>query len=258
MGFLSNLPHFYLNREIQDPIRIFEDSLATSGEAYFLLDRSDLSVEAVRRYLILTSLPFMFREDQTSRTDTVEESLSKLWDPGLKKCKQCPTVVRRLTMPTGNLNPKIMVVAEAPGVGDGKKAGFDRVLVYGPTSYLLRQSMVDAGIYFDSWFTNLLKCALPGNRGGFLEEYENCAPKLAKEFNILKPERVILFGSRVQSFFKAYGMKCRNRKIEKDLSGVFNGASVISLPHPTSYIYRGARGELKDDLRLAIGGVKLG
>lgn len=254
--------YFKLTRELQDPIRLFEDNLASRADTYFLIDRDELWREEIKRYLLTTSLPFLFTDQQSlDLGKSIRDQLSDMWSPGIERCVKCPNVVTRLTMPTGNLRPTIMVIAEAPGVGDGVKEGFDRVLVYGPTSYLLRESLYESGYYFETFFTNLLKCSLPGNRSGDRSEYDNCLPYLRKEVGYCLPKVVILFGSKVQSYFKNLGLTCRSRKSEIDKLGIFRTSGVnyapnpviISLPHPSWYNRSGEPEKLKDDLLLTIG-----
>lgn len=249
---LSNLVDFKLGKETQDPIRKFEDVLAQRGDVHFLLNKEDLERPEISRYLLLTSIPFAFYED-LEHGQIEGNRLKEMWKPGLDMCSVCPDIITRLTMPTGNLYPKIMVIAEAPGVGDGAKETFDRVLVYGPTSWLLRQALFDCGAYYSTWFTNLLKCSLPNNRSGTNTEYETCFQYLNVEINKLSPPLVILFGARVHSFFRSYGLSCIPKKSEigpKD--GIFKNSSVVSMSHPSYYLRKGLVDEFTKDLQSSI------
>src|SRR5260221_6105137 len=63
---------------------------------------------ALRHYLLMTSLPFVFGKD-------VNFPLQRLW----QKCSICkhsgPHIMEdRLFFPTGNLRPKYMVIGDAP------------------------------------------------------------------------------------------------------------------------------------------------
>jgi DNA polymerase len=130
-------------------------------------------------------------------------------------------------MPTGNLKPKVFVIGEAPGVGDGQKKGFDRVFVYGRTSHFLRMVLLKSKLYYKTWFTNLLKCSLENNRRATKNEFDECLKNLINELTILKPDIIITLGANVKDFFL--------RRVSKLIS---SKQRVISLRHPSYFLYQ--------------------
>lgn len=144
----------------------------------------------VRHYLLLTSLPFSFGHIPQ------DFSLTDLWPT---TCTQCPTVVFRHTMPTGNIRPRIIVIGDAPGVGDGAlENAFDRKWVYGPSSRLLRLALSTINRYTESWFSNLLRCSTPNNRPSLVSEVTSCSPYLVNEIATLKPEIALVLGAHAK------------------------------------------------------------
>lgn len=211
-----------LNFDSQKLLRSVEDEIAKEfGINIFNSVNKD---EA--RYLLLTSLPFAFKK--------VNFELEELWN---LNCKKCHTVIYRKTVPTGNLKPKNFVVGDAPGVGDGElNDRFDRAWVYGPSSHLLRKALLEVGEYFNSWFTNILKCSTPKNRPSNGDEVKACISQLKKEINLLKPKRIILLGKHIQNVFFDFGIP------------------VIKLYHPTYFVrkgidYKGYSKVLKEKLK---------
>ena len=183
-------------------LRNIEDSLAAEHAVSVF---GDLTKEE-KRYLLLTSLPFSLTGSMPSiRIDS-------LWPVS---CRKCLTVVYRHTMPTGNTAPTYMVVGDAPGVGDGELKGkFDRVLVYGPSSHILRKALGYIGIHNKSWYTNLLKCSTPNNRPSSTKERENCATHFMKELTTLLPQVVITLGTHVDANVRQWGYMGKIVKVQ--------------------------------------------
>lgn len=191
----------------QSILRLVEDEIAKEFNVN-LFNNVD---EDIKHYLLLTSLPFSFTN--------VDINLEDLWH---LDCRKCKTVIYRKTMPTGNLNPEYFIVGDAPGVGDGeKKDRFDRVWVYGQSSHLLRKALLDISVYFDCWFTNLLKCSTPKNRPSTDMEVKACTSQLETEIKLLKPKKILLLGRNVQSMFPDFGVPRTN------------------IPHPTWFVRKG-------------------
>lgn len=176
-----------------------------------------------RRFLALTSLPFTIAKRPKVK-------LEDLWLP--MDCQKCKKVVHRHTMPTGNMYPKYMIIGEAPGVGDGELIDhFDRALVYGQSSHMVRKSLLKLGIYHECWFTNLLKCSTPENRKPSDSECQGCSPFLLREILLLKPEKIIVLGNN------AYELYDRFAFYEK------TGVEACKAYHPRYFIRKGRSSE---------------
>jgi uracil-DNA glycosylase family 4 len=173
-----------------------------------------------RNFMFQTSLPYSFY--------LKKYPLKNIWK--LNGCGLCidDNIVHRYAMPTGNLEANIMFLGEAPGVADGERI-LERVMARGPTSKFLRRACIKAGIYFESWFTNILKCALKNNKKKSDEPFENCFSFLKEEIEIINPSVIILLGRNVQQFIhsksemKKYNLKdllhpsaCKYKGIDED------------------------------------------
>jgi len=165
-----------------------------------------------KRFLLVTTIPW-------ATVDIEPQMLKLLWQP--VGCTICPDVLpSTYALPFGNLRPTYFVVGEAPGrrpPGDPQRAWS-----FGPGSKTLRKAAALAGIYWDCWFTNLLKCALPDNRKPSLEEEVNCSRYLFAEMKLLRPRVVVLLGKHVQQSFPPV-----------------SGVDVIRVQHPSFYARKG-------------------
>jgi len=200
----------------QDALIKFENNIAWNKTAFIEIDKPDAYL-GVFKY---TSLPWV----QSNHVNSARTKLSTLWRSDT--CRKCPFMVYRHTEGVGNLNPEVMVVGEAPGVGNGEIERFDRVLVYGPTSHLIRDVLYSMKLIQNCWFTNLMKCSFPNNRAGKSKEFNECYGYLAEEFELLNPKLIIALGVSVGSFLSNF----------KDIK-----CPVIPVMHPSFYLAQNRR-----------------
>lgn len=168
-----------------------------------------------KRYLLVTTLPWTSKPGLASL-------LGFLWQPA--GCVRCTDVLRnRWALPTGCLNARYIVVGEAPGakVKGRPDHAMSRNWAYGKSARILRKATAMAGIYWETWFTNLIKCPVEGRKPTVHEE-ANCQMFLATELRSIQPKAVILLGKHVQQSFPAVGIK------------------VIKLDHPSYYARKGS------------------
>ena len=165
----------------QHLLRAVEDELV-GDRVVTLLKREDLD-KATKRFLALSSLPWAW--DKMPKV-----KLDELWSP-------CACSYNGyLVLPTGCMQPKIMVCGDAPGYGVTDVEY--RQWVAGTSSHALRKALYVAGLYLDTWFTNLLRHPTPGNRPTTDEEVDLCGPSLLNEVNQLKPEYLLVCGNRTE------------------------------------------------------------
>lgn len=160
--------------------------------------------DPVKRYLQLGSIPYIITKPEMIQDAEKKgrEILQEVWHDEWPNTEMVKTLVRRPHNPSGNLEPKYMVIGDAPGVGDG--AVFDRVermFTRGPSSHMLRHALIFANLYYDVWFTNLLRLSTPSNRPSFKDEVLDYKHFLLKEIQLLKPQRLILLGAHVEKMF---------------------------------------------------------
>lgn len=89
---------------------------------------------------------------------------------------------------------------------------------------MLRLALYRIGIYKDTWFSNLLKCALPENRKSNTDEINNCKQFLSNEINLVDPEYIITLGKHTKD-----NLPGRIRESNK---------KIINVYHPAYFLYR--------------------
>ncbi|HTJ49421.1 MAG TPA: uracil-DNA glycosylase family protein [Cyclobacteriaceae bacterium] len=165
---------------------------------YLLFSQASFESNEVKRYLALGSIPYIVDAQPSF-------SLEEIWPTEWPMQKEIDGLVRRPTVPTGNLKPDFFLIGDAPGVGDGALySRFDRVFVYGQSSHILRKALLANGLYYQCFFTNLLKLSTPNNRPSLSSEVELHKQYLMKEIDLMKPKGIIILGKHVQEMFKAH------------------------------------------------------
>jgi len=186
----------------QGQLRVLEDELAHHYHITVLQD-GDEERDDVLHYLNLTSLPFAHQRDMRKHGETYNDikfTLECLWIPPTYH----ETLIWRPTLGTGTMYPKFMVIGDAPGVGDGEfqDEKFDRVLVYGVSSHILRKALIHLDIYYRCWMTNLVKLSTPSNTPTTREQQELHLHTLKDESQRLRPSYLVLLGNHVFTSFE--------------------------------------------------------
>ncbi len=93
---------------------------------------------------------------------------------------------------TGVMNPKVMVIGEAPGAQEDE-SGLPFVGKSG--NYLDRwMNAIDLDRQHDLFIGNIIKCRPPDNRDPFPEEQAACIPYLNRQLELIKPETILCVG----------------------------------------------------------------
>lgn len=171
-----------------------------------------------------TALPWSPNELDVSLAETMRNSLA---------CFTCPLVLKQHVIGGGNIyDPKYAFIGDAPGAGNVKDIiPVATTFCNGPTSKIVRSAAHAVGILQQSYFSNMLKCALPGNRAGNETEYKNCRKFISAELMSF-PNLEIIFSLGKASFTKL-------------LSMTFTNAKVVPLLHP-AYFLRSSRTAVDD------------
>lgn len=190
----------------------------------------DEMTAATNRYLALGSLPFFIKDpSDVAWVETMARYRNKLYDiwpnewlDSSNKSKE-EYHGRLPTLPRGNMRPRFMIIGDAPGIGKSP-GNFDRTMTWGPTSHMLRKALLSQNLYYQSWFTNLVKVSQYKNTPTTKEDIVNWRPYLLREIRELDPKVFILLGNHVYDMFRQYYL-------------VPLGASVLSrsikIPHPS-------------------------
>ncbi len=115
-------------------------------------------------------------------------------------CRQCPLWQSRalIVEGMGPFNPKVMIVAEAPG-GDEDISGMPFV---GQSGQLLRSYLSEVGLNDQDYFmTNVVRCRPPSNRTPTRKEAKACSHWLEEEVQRVNPRSVLLLGATARENF---------------------------------------------------------
>jgi len=177
-------------------------------------------------------------------TASKTEAMLRLWQI-IDACTLCGIAeyARNKVFGDGNLNSKIVLVGEAPGM-DEDKSGHPFI---GLAGQILRKCLIAAGLKPKSLFiANVLKCHPPeiidpapsGNRKPSVKETNNCLSFLDNQLDIIDPKIVVALGNTAGSAIlrpevkKVEVTKMFGQSFEK------GGRRVIVTYHPQYLGYR--------------------
>ena len=154
---------------------------------------------------------------------------------GCKKCRLSETRINALCG-EGNLNAKIMLIAQAPGQKEDKEG---RMFI-GPSGKVLDELLSTAGISRQAvYMTNLIKCMLPKYRKPKQDEIKTCSYYLDEEIKLINPEILAPLGYYATLYvFQKYGILP-----EAEFSSIYGrlfltkDKRILPLPHPASLLY---------------------
>ena len=151
------------------------------------------------------------------------EKLNKIWD-SLRGCSKCNITTTPLALPRGNINAKYFVVGQNPGGRGKEKNQYVPIFSAGNTSQFLIDTLINAGIYKDSWLTNLVLCGTCDNKIN-KNLVDNCQYNLKLQYDLIKPEKIFALGNETYKYLK--------ENFENNLQD----CEIILVEHPT-YIKR--------------------
>lgn len=127
------------------------------------------------------------------------EKVSEIWNSILQfKNKD---FILTPALPRGNVAAEIMIVGQNPG-GRGKEDSRYTVLWYdGPNSGFILKCVEEAGIFQDSWFTNLVLFPTPDNKIT-KDQVGKTSDLFNKQVEIIKPKVFIALGKVVAHYLK--------------------------------------------------------
>jgi DNA polymerase len=124
--------------------------------------------------------------------NTASDSLQAL-ATDLEGCTRCKLCSGRKTIVIGEGNPqaRLVFVGEGPGEQEDLKG---RPFV-GKAGQLLDRMIEAIGLKrSDVYICNVVKCRPPGNRNPEADEIESCAPFLARQLDLIRPQIVVALG----------------------------------------------------------------
>jgi len=111
----------------------------------------------------------------------------------IKECKKCRLSETRMNAicGEGNLNAKIMLIAQAPG----EKEDREGKMFVGPSGKVLDELLKSAGISRQAiYMTNLIKCMLPKYRRPKQDEIKVCSYYLNEEIKLINLKILVPLG----------------------------------------------------------------
>jgi DNA polymerase len=123
------------------------------------------------------------------------------------KCRRCGlrrTTSRVCVSGRGNVNPRILLLGEAPGANEEKTGK----IFSGRAGKLLTSILMSLDMLSYVYITNAVKCRPPGNRTPNGTEIGKCRIYFDRELKILKPRVIVLMGRVAISSF-GYGREVR-------------------------------------------------
>ncbi len=158
----------------------------------------------------------------------------------IKVCKKCRLSETRMNAicGEGNLNAKIMLIAQAPG----KKEDREGRMFVGPSGKVLDKLLKSAGISRQEiYMTNLIKCMLPKYRKPKQDEIKACSYYLNEEIKLIKPKILVPLGYYATRYiFQKYGISLPVKIEFSSIYGrlLFTGdKKILPLPHPASLLH---------------------
>ena len=158
----------------------------------------------------------------------------------IKKCDKCRLSETRTNVlcGEGNLNAKLMIIAQAPGEKEDK----DGKMFIGHSGKVLDELLKLSNINKkEIYMTNLLKCMLPKCRKPKMDEIEICGQYLNREIELINPEILVPLGFYATKYiFKQYAIPVLPKA---EIFTVFGklflrkNKKILPLSHPAALLY---------------------
>jgi len=166
----------------------------------------------------------------------------------IKNCKKCRLSETRTNTicGEGNLNAKIMLIAQAPGEKEDREG---RMFI-GPSGKVLDELLRSAGISRQEiYMTNLIKCMLPKYRRPKEDEIKACSYYLDEEIKLINPKVLVPLGYYATHYiFQKYDIQLPANSEFHSVYGklvLVGDTKLLPLPHPATLLYNP---EFKEDL----------
>ena len=158
----------------------------------------------------------------------------------IKECRRCRLSETRMNAicGEGNLNAKIMIIAQAPGEKEDKEG---RMFI-GPSGKVLDELLDAAGVKRDEFYmTNLVKCMLPKYRKPKQDEIKACSYYLDEEIKLINPKILVPLGYYATRYiFQRHGIQSPSKAEFSLVCGrlfLAKDKKILPLHHPASLLY---------------------
>lgn len=165
----------------------------------------------------------------------------------ISQCNRCRLAKNRThtVCGEGNLNGRLMLIAQAPGKNEDKEAE----MFIGPSGEILDELLEKAEVARgEVYMTNLIKCKLPNNRKPKQDEIQACSQYLDREIELIDPEVLAPLGYFATRYiFRKYDLDMPNSS--SDTFGelyLAESKKIYPLQHPSSLLYRRSNEDYKE------------
>ena len=166
----------------------------------------------------------------------------------IKECKKCRLSETRTNAicGEGNLDSKIMIIAQAPGENEDREGK----MFVGPSGKVLDELLESAEVKRHKiYMTNLVKCVLPKCRKPKQDEIQVCSYYLNEEIKLINPKVLVPLGYYATSYIlQKYGISLPSKAEFSSVYGrlfLAEDRKILPLPHPAVILYNPT---LKQDL----------
>jgi len=238
----NNFMFAYINADLQTII----NRINVRGEDYVKPEHFGTERKLFDEFFMKQHLPFVNIdtsmapiEVSLNRIKNAMNKVDTIWS--LVKCctnNKCQGVIAPTPLPRGNVEAKYMIVGQNPG-GRGQGSQFQTAWSEGKTPNFLKDVLVEAGIYMNCWFTNIVLCSTESNTIN-TDQINTCLGNLKTQIELIQPKVIFALGSTVT----------------KTLKTNFPNCEIIEVLHPT-YVKRFYSGK-KEKLTEYINSFKVG
>ena len=158
----------------------------------------------------------------------------------IRKCKKCRLNKTRIhaIFGEGNLDAKIMLVAQAPGIKEDEVGK----MFIGPSGIVLDDLLEFNNVPRENlYITNLIKCMLPNYRKPKQDEIDICSEYLDEEIKLIDPTVLVPLGHYSTKYIlEKYNLEIPSKKDFNKLYGkltIVDGRKILPLQHPAAIVY---------------------
>jgi len=158
----------------------------------------------------------------------------------IKRCKKCRLSETRINAicGEGNLDAKLMLVAQAPGENEDRGGE----MFIGPSGKVLDELLYNTGIKREMlYMTNLVKCMLPKYRKPKKDEIDSCSDYLDREIELIDPEVLVPLGHYATTYiFNKYDLSLPNKQEFYNIYGrllFVSDRKILPLQHPAAVLH---------------------
>ncbi|MNJ90388.1 thymidylate kinase [compost metagenome] len=189
--------HNFLFVYVKASLDTIIDRTRKRGEDFVKEEHFQTVLDSFEEYLNEQALPFIVIDTTNSNTDEDVERIinamnkvDKIWN--CVREGDCPDAILKNVQPRGNVESEIMIVAQNPGGrGNGE---YSTIWADGPNSDFVLSAIQEAGIFNNSWFTNLVPYPTEDNKIT-KEQIEATEHILYAQIELLRPKILIGLGS---------------------------------------------------------------